>query len=165
MARVAHVTAANTANYYIRQEYLKNPKQVCEYYLIALFRSVLTVTKAQPPSHYNVAKHRVCDFVGREDMLQRIDKALITSPGLSFAVLQGLGGQGKSQIALENCQKKESTPYSATFWVDASTSETVQGSFGAISEELKNPGKALPNIQQEAAKAYSQVGSMAYGSR
>lgn len=84
-------------------------------------------------------------------MLQRIDKALITSPGLSFAVSQGLGGQGKSQIALENCQKKESIPYSAIFWVDASTNETVQGSFQAISEELKDPGEALPNIQARVA--------------
>lgn len=100
---------------------------------------MLTVTKAQSPSHYNVAKHRVYDFVGRENMLQRIDKALITSPG----------GPGNSQIALENCQKKKSTPYSAIFGKMQARTRLFSEAFKPFRRELKNPGDGLPNIPKQ----------------
>ena len=47
--------------------------------------------------------------------------------------------------------KEERLSLFSQFWVDASTDETVQGSFQAVSEELKNPGDALPNIQARVA--------------
>ena len=52
-------------------------------------------------------------------------------------VLRGMGGQGKSQIALKYCHITKGNPFSAIFWVDASSESTVQKSFEAISERLK----------------------------
>jgi hypothetical protein len=48
-----------------------------------------------------------------------------------------MGGQGKSQVALEYCRITKGNPFSAIFWVDASSESTVQKSFEAISERLK----------------------------
>ena len=58
-----------------------------------------------------------------------------------------MGGQGKSQIALEYCHRKKNTPYSAIFWVDATTEESVKGSFQAISEQIRKPADILSDIQ------------------
>ena len=77
--------------------------------------------------------------------MQRIDKALSTGPGPRITVLQGMGGQGKSQIALEYCHRKRDTLYSAIFWI------SVKGSFQAISEQIKKPTDALPDIQARVA--------------
>ena len=79
--------------------------------------------------------------------MQKIDEALSTGPGPRIAVLQGIGGQGKSQIALEYCHRKEDTLYSAIFWIDATTEHSVKGSFQAISEQIKKPTDGLPDIQ------------------
>ena len=50
---------------------------------------------------------RADGFIGREDILQRINKALSDGSGPRYAVLQGIGSQGKSQVALEYCHRKK----------------------------------------------------------
>ena len=83
--------------------------------------------------------------------MQRIDKALSTGPGPRIAVLQGMGGQGKSQIALEYCHRKRDITYSAIFWIDATTEDSVKGSFQTISEQIKKPTDSLPDTQVRVA--------------
>ena len=75
--------------------------------------------------------------------MQRIDKALSIGSSPRIAVLQGIGGQGKSQIALEYCHRKKHTLYSAIFWVDASTEDSTKESFCAMSEEIKKPADSI----------------------
>jgi tetratricopeptide (TPR) repeat protein len=48
-----------------------------------------------------------------------------------------MGGQGKSQVALKYCHIAKGNPFSAIFWVDASSESTVQKSFEVISERIK----------------------------
>ena len=107
----------------------------------------LAIAGAQTPLYYKVPNRRVCQLVGREDILQRLDKAFSAGSGPRLAVLQGMGGQGKSQIALEYCHRKKATLYSATFWVDATTVESTKGSFWAISEEIKRPAHVLHDTE------------------
>lgn len=101
----------------------------------------------QTPLYYKVPDRRVRQFVGREDILQKIDEALSPGSGPRIAVLQGMGGQGKSQIALEYCHRKKTTLYPAIFWVDATTENSTQRSFWAISEEIKALEVILPDIK------------------
>jgi tetratricopeptide (TPR) repeat protein len=56
-----------------------------------------------------------------------------------------MGGQGKSQVALKYCHITKGNPFSAIFWVDASSESTVQKSFEAISERLKTQMDILLN--------------------
>ena len=105
----------------------------------------------QTPSYYEIPNRRVHGFVGRKDVLQKIDEALSDGSGPRYAVLQGMGGQGKTQVALEYCHKKKNNPYSAIFWVDATTQDRVEGSFQSISERIKRQTDNLPDVKARVA--------------
>lgn len=84
--------------------------------------------------------------------MSRIDNAFTASSepnnagsGPRIAVLQAMGGQGKSQVALHYCHKKKNNPFSAIFWVDAMTKNSVEGSFHSISEYIKTPENHMPD--------------------
>ena len=113
----------------------------------------MKIAEEQPPLYYEIPNRRVNGFIGRENILHERDEALSLSNGSSpyFAVLQGMGGQGKTQIALEYCHRKKNNPYSATFWVDATTQDTVEGSFQYISECIKRRTDDLPDIKAKVA--------------
>lgn len=108
---------------------------------------ILKVATAQTLPNYKIPNRRVPQFVGREDIFSRIDNALSGGSGPHIAVLQGLGGQGKSKIALEYCYRKTATRRRAQFWVDATTEESTKESFWAISEQIKKPNDVLHNIK------------------
>ena len=111
----------------------------------------MKIAEEQTPSYYEIPNRRVDGFVGREDILQRLDKALSDGSVPRYAVLQGMGGQGKSQVALEYCRRKKDSPYSAIFWVDATTESSVKGSFQSISERIRAETDYLPNIDARVA--------------
>ena len=62
-----------------------------------------------------------------------------------------MGGQGKTQVALEYCHRKKNNPYSAIFWVDATTQARVEGSFQSISERIKKLTDDLPDLKARVA--------------
>ena len=105
-----------------------------------------------PPSYYEVPDQRVDGFVGREDILQSIDNALSEGSGPRYAVLYGMSGQGKSQVALEYCHRKKGRRYSAIFWVDATSQNRAESSFRSISERIKRQTDDLLDIK--AIKAF-----------
>ena len=70
-----------------------------------------------------------------------------------------MGGQGKSQIALEYCHRKKDILYSAILWIDATTEENVRGSFQAISELIKKPTDILPDIKARVALVLRMLSS------
>ena len=101
--------------------------------------------------YYEVPNRRIRSFVGREDIISMIDQAFSAGQGPRIAVLQGMGGQGKSQVALEYCHRKKNSPYSAIFWVDATNEDTTIGSFQSISERIKSPTDHLPDSDARVA--------------
>ena len=111
----------------------------------------MKIAAEQTPSYYEIPNRRVNGFLGREDILQKIDKALSDQSSPHYAVLQGMGGQGKTQVALEYCHRKKNNPYSAIFWVDATTQDRVEGSFQSISERIKRPTDNLPDVKAQVA--------------
>lgn len=107
--------------------------------------SNLKVAEEQTPSYYEVPNRRVGGFVGREDILRKIDEALFGKSGPHYVVLQGIGGQGKSQVALEYCRRKKDNSYSAI------SKDTAKGSFQSISERIKVRIDHLPDIKARVA--------------
>lgn len=87
--------------------------------------------------YFEVPNRRVSYFVGREDVLHRIETRIPSSTGPQVFVLRGLGGQGKTQIALEYCRREQKKGNRAIFWVDASSEESVKKSFQTIAARLK----------------------------
>lgn len=92
--------------------------------------------------------HRNMGFIGREYLLDRIEKEISherNTAGSVHFVLYGMGGIGKTQLALEYINR-HFRDYSATFWVDASTTETVHKGFLDIMQELIDHHAALSGI-------------------
>ena len=88
-------------------------------------------------SHFVVPRKRVKDFIGRESLLHNIKSHFDgneTGSPLNL-VLYALGGQGKSQIALEYCRRGRNI-YRGVFWIDANSATTVTQSYGTIAAEL-----------------------------
>ena len=71
---------------------------------------------------------RLRTFVGREEDLKMLASALEapTRQIPTVVVLQGMGGQGKTQAALEYCYRARSAKkYQAILWFDATSKETT----------------------------------------
>lgn len=76
-------------------------------------------------------------FVGRDAVFQAIDRAFNVKTGSQpKASLCGLGGIGKSQIALEYCYRKRLADNEVSvFWVNAATASRFEESFKRIADE------------------------------
>ncbi|KAH7381995.1 hypothetical protein BKA64DRAFT_684721 [Cadophora sp. MPI-SDFR-AT-0126] len=75
------------------------------------------------------------DFAGREDIVAQIqDLSRHNAQSTVLVALTGMGGIGKSEIALEYAHAQRTS--CSVFWVNAQTSETLQESFVNIAGEL-----------------------------
>ncbi|KFA81514.1 hypothetical protein S40288_09942 [Stachybotrys chartarum IBT 40288] len=90
-----------------------------------------TVPFVRPPS-----------FVGRETQLAQLD-ADVSSEGCRRLAICGLGGCGKTALALELAYRtREQQPARATFWVPAVTRESFEQAYREIGTLLRIPGIA-----------------------
>ncbi|KAI4599602.1 hypothetical protein KJ359_001699 [Pestalotiopsis sp. 9143b] len=84
------------------------------------------------------------DFVGRDVILtELVEKTLPSSKqnDCQRTVLKGLGGVGKTQIALEAAYRvRERDPNCSVFWVPAITMATFENAYRGIGEALGTPG-------------------------
>jgi len=54
--------------------------------------------------------------------------------------LQGMGGCGKSQLALEYCQRsREDKIFSTILWIDSTSPNTLHQSFTNVAKNMKKP--------------------------
>ena len=78
------------------------------------------------------------DFIGREAQLGGISSLFSTNPGDNrpqILILHALGGQGKSQLALEYCWSFQKI-YGGIFWINASSELLVLQSYAQIGTAL-----------------------------
>lgn len=80
-------------------------------------------------------------FYGREEILEQLDRGLLPNPDQGEkhhprpVILHGMGGIGKSEIALEfvySCQ----TQFDAVFWIRADNSASLEADFAQIAIQL-----------------------------
>lgn len=82
-------------------------------------------------------------FTGREAELEAIRKALASGQRAAIGqtrAISGLGGIGKTQLALEYAYRHRSE-YRYVFWVLADTRDTLTSGYLTIAEVLNLPGK------------------------
>ncbi|HEY7419167.1 MAG TPA: FxSxx-COOH system tetratricopeptide repeat protein [Ktedonobacteraceae bacterium] len=98
------------------------------------------------PSLWNVPYPRNPFFTGRDDILATLHKQLCQCHRLALTqslAVSGLGGIGKTQIALEYAYRYGSS-YTAVFWLNAETLQTLLSSFYTLAQLL-----ALPESKAE----------------
>lgn len=106
------------------------------------------------PSLHNLPAARNAYFIGREEILQELRQRLAPDGQLHIQAITGLGGIGKTQIALEYVYRYQ-RDYTHLFWVSADSPETIVSEFGKIARELalpeqneKDQGKIVQAIQR-----------------
>jgi hypothetical protein len=81
-------------------------------------------------------------FTGRESTMMDMEKALFPiGPQRKVVVLHGLGGIGKTQMAI-HFAKKHREEYSAVLWFDAKNEDTLRQGFQSNARRL--PDDAVP---------------------
>ncbi|KKZ67173.1 hypothetical protein EMCG_07118 [[Emmonsia] crescens] len=88
-------------------------------------------------------------FVGREDILERVESIICGMSAISQhnrAALVGIGGIGKSQIAIEYSHRcREHSPETWVFWVHGGNAARFEAGYKKIAERVKLIGWEKPN--------------------
>src|ERR1700722_7445061 len=102
----------------------------------------------QVTTFYDIPPLHVAHFVARKTLLFRLEKSFqptTMTSSRSILVLVGMGGAGKTQLALEYCRRlKDSGNLGGIFWLDASSREGLYRAMETIAEQLM-PGRVLDN--------------------
>ena len=89
--------------------------------------------------YYIYPSNKVDHFVTRNDPLNEIQRYQPSERVIAanVVVLVGMGGCGKSQLALDYCQQAQADGrFAAIFWVDASSPNTVAQSYATIAAAI-----------------------------
>lgn len=105
---------------------------------------VNTTLASRRDGYYIVPRQRVKDFIGRETQLQEITSRFSqeSTQQPKVVILHALGGQGKSQIALEYCQRSRKE-YRGIFWINASSEALALQSYSQIIRVLHGTSKGF----------------------
>ncbi|KAF2678089.1 TPR-like protein [Lentithecium fluviatile CBS 122367] len=99
--------------------------------------------KTPPPPSIVIPFARDADFVERGTTLDQVHQRC-AAPG-SRAALVGLGGVGKSQLAIEHAYRtRERSPETWVFWVHASNAARFEQSYRDIADCVKISGRLNP---------------------
>jgi tetratricopeptide (TPR) repeat protein len=108
-----------------------------------------------PPAIWNVPYLRNPLFTGREDLLAALHGARTDAqPRVLTQALRGLGGVGKTQLALEYAYRYGGT-YRLVWWVRAEDPTTLASDYAALAEPLQLPQRAASD-QTETIAAVRQ---------
>ena len=92
------------------------------------------------PLLWNIPNRRNPNFTGRQKILDRIRKTLISGKVATLTqVISGLGGVGKTQIALEYAYRY-SSEYEVIWWINAEELETLSSDYVAFARFKDLPG-------------------------
>ncbi|KAL8325294.1 hypothetical protein RB597_008519 [Gaeumannomyces tritici] len=106
----------------------------------------ITIAQPETPSQpfASIPFSRDADFVDRGDILAQL-RQRCSEPASRMALI-GLGGIGKSQLAIEFAHRKAAeSAENWIFWIHAGTQARVEEGFQAIADILKLPGRDQPN--------------------
>jgi hypothetical protein len=81
------------------------------------------------------------DFSGRKDELTELERRLESPDKLSRVALVGLGGMGKTRIAIEYARRFRKSGEVSVFWVHASSAGRMRKAYFDIANEAQIPGR------------------------
>ena len=122
-------------------------------------REAITKGIPGPKVHFMVRFSRNMDFTGRESIMEQLSRKLpsiTTKLGYQRTALVGLGGIGKTQIALEAAWRvQEEDPECSVFWISAVDTTNFDNGYRAIGkllniDAIKQKGADVKSLVQKA---------------
>ena len=109
------------------------------------------------PAIWNVPDLRNPNFTGREQLLQELRASLSSGLAAAIVPIAGLGGAGKTQLALEYAYR-HTADYDIVWWVRAEDTATLTADYAALANHLGLPEKDLADQQAAAVAVRSWLG-------
>ena len=158
LARMVDTTRVNVSRWEkgITVPSLYHREKLCELFHKSLEELGFTSAPAKAfPQFWNIPTRRNPFFTGREDLLHNLHHALHTRKTAALTqALSGLGGIGKTQIAIEYAYRFRKD-YSYIFWVRTESLEVLVADFLSIAE-LLHLGQESTLEQQHIVKIVKQ---------
>ncbi|HKO55613.1 MAG TPA: FxSxx-COOH system tetratricopeptide repeat protein, partial [Thermoanaerobaculia bacterium] len=115
------------------------------------------IASAPPPATlWNVPHARNPNFVGREELLDDLARALAKDSAAAVVqAISGLGGVGKTQIAIEYAYRKRAD-YKLVWWIRSELPTTLASDYAALANPLGLSTAADQAVTVAAVKAWLQ---------
>lgn len=92
------------------------------------------------PQIWNITHQRNPNFVGRDELLDRIRETLTSEKAAALTAIHGLGGVGKTEAAAEYAYRHEAD-YEAVWWIKSEKPATLASDYAMLATELDLPEK------------------------
>jgi replication-associated recombination protein RarA len=106
-----------------------------------------------PGPHFLVPFPENKRFVGREGILRRLKDSLFDDEHLCSTAVVGLGGVGKTQVALQIAYRARTLPSWSVFWLPALSKAAFDQACTEVVERLRIPTSGTEEAKQ-VVKAY-----------
>ncbi|KAF2232329.1 hypothetical protein EV356DRAFT_578388 [Viridothelium virens] len=98
-------------------------------------------------TYFHMPPTQITHFVGRRDLLKKVKEAVAVEKstiGPRVVVLLGMGGQGKTQLALRSCRLlSTNNRFEKILWIDATSDATLAHSFESVAEQISGGARTF----------------------
>ncbi|KAL3483809.1 nucleoside phosphorylase domain-containing protein [Aspergillus germanicus] len=108
--------------------------------------------------HLMIPFARNSSFVGRQEEIQKIENLIAMPDGSRKLAIAGLGGVGKTQIALELAYRmRDREPECSIFWIPCTSYEAIEQAYLSIAQLVGLHGMEPAEVKERVQSYFSQT--------